>query len=462
MDAGSSSSQMHIVIFPWLGFGHLLPFLDLADRLATRGHLISFLSTPRNLARLPPAAMAPLIEFVPLPLPAVDGLPAGAESTTDVPHDKSDLHRLAFDGLAVPFSNFLAAAAAAESKKKKKKPDWIITDTFHHWVSPIAKQHSIPCAMLVLCSASWFAGHAVSKFRPPPTRFIDMESPETEKKKTLSISERLFVTAERCDLMVIRSCLELEPEDLPLVSTRYGKPVVPLGLLPPPAKRDGDAGVEEHAGILSWLDEQPARSVVYVALGSEAPVTVEQVKELALGLELAGVRFLWALRRKPHDVGVVLPPPEDDQALDDDVLPLGFRDRTRGHGLVVTGWVPQTTVLGHGAVGGFLTHCGWSSTIEGLMFGRPVVMLPIVFDQAANARLMERREVGVLVPRLAGEEYGAFDRHGVAAAVRDVMVDNGGVFTDNAKKLQEFVADRECHERYIDGFIEKLRSYKGA
>jgi hypothetical protein len=34
-----------------------------------------------------------------------------------------------------------------------------------------------------------------------------------------------------------------------------------------------------------------------------------------------------------------------------------------------------------------------------------------------------------------------------------------GVYGANAKKLQEIVADRERHERCVDGFVEKLRSY---
>ncbi|KAF8673377.1 hypothetical protein HU200_048940 [Digitaria exilis] len=192
---------------------------------------------------------------------------------------------------------------------------------------------------------------------------------------------------------------------------------------------------------------QPAKSVVYVALGSEVPLPMELVHELAHGLELTETRILWALR-KPAGV-----------RNDADVLPQGFHERTRGRGLVVVGWVPQITILAHVAVGAFLTHCGRNSLIEGHMFGHPLIMLPIFADQGPNARLMAPRNVGLLVPR--NEDDGSFDRHGVASAVRAVMVEEGTrkVFVANAMKMQEIVADKDLHERYIDEFVQQLRSY---
>ena len=84
-------------------------------------------------------------------------------------------------------------------------------------------------------------------------------------------------------------------------------------------------------------------------------------------------------------------------------------------------------------------------------------MLPIFGDQGPNARLMEGRQVGVLVPR--DEKDGSFDRTGVAGAVRAVVVgEEGRVLATNVRKLQEVVADRACHERCVDGFIQHLRS----
>ncbi|CAD6213688.1 unnamed protein product [Miscanthus lutarioriparius] len=395
MDAVSSSpAPLHFVIFPWLGFGHLLPYLELAERLALRGHRVSFVSTPGNIARLPtlrPAA-APRVDLVALPLPRVQGLPDNAESTNSVPHDKFKLLFKAFDGLAAPFAEFLGASCADEGKR----PDWVIVDCFHYWAAAAAVDNKVPCAMLLASAAFVAAGRERQSSRAKPAAAEEppaVAAPryELEQKKqyfikdgasSMSIAERFYLTRERCTVTAMRSSLEWEPEFLPLVSPLVGKPVVPFGLLPP--SHDGGRGANangDHAAV-RWLDAQPPSSVLYVALGSEVPLRVEQVHELALGLELAGTRFLWALRN-PGGVP------------DADILPAGLQERTSGRGLVTTGWVPQTRVLAHGAVGGFLTHCGWNSLIEGLLYGRPLVMLPIFGDQGPNARLMEGKKVGL-------------------------------------------------------------------
>ncbi|KAL6894623.1 hypothetical protein ACP4OV_008721 [Aristida adscensionis] len=467
MDAGSlpsppppPSPPLRIMIVPWLAFGHLLPYLELAERLASRGHHVSFVTTPRNAARLPPLrpAAAPRVNLVALPLPRVDGgLPDGAESTNDIPHE---LLWEAFDGLAAPFADFFAAACAGEGRK----PDWLVVDSFHHWAPAVALQHKVPCATL-LPSAAWIAewlspraaAAAGSVFEQPiEERPAAMPRYEWERKARfftdhvasgMSVARRCSLALEGCTIAAMRSCPEWEPDSFPLAAACLGKPVVPLGLLPPPpdgGRRAADAGTEEDATV-RWLDAQPASSVVYVALGSEVPLAAEQVQELALGLELAGARFLWALR-KPRGF------------LDADVLPPGFRERTHGRGVVTTGWVPQISILAHAAVGAFLTHCGRNSLVEGLLFGHPLVMLPIAGDQGPNARAMERKKVGLQVPRDDGD--GSFDRHGIASVVRAVMLEETrSVFVANAMKLEEIVADKELHERYIDEFIQKLRSY---
>ncbi|CAL4979202.1 unnamed protein product [Urochloa decumbens] len=444
--AGSSPTPpLHIVLCPWLAFGHMLPYLELAERLASRGHRVSYVSTPRNLARLPPlrrhAAGGSAIDLVPLTVPRVEGLPDGAESTNDVPGESL---WEAFDALAAPFAEFLAAACAGGGEGTSR-PDWDLADTFHHWAPLVAGEHGVPCAMLQPTAAmiATFGSEARDRVElaaasvpadggePPaglPRYEWDGTAPRfaCDKSGSMSVARRTALTLERCAIGAIRSCPEWELDAFPLAAKLLGKPL--------------------DAAAVRWLDAQPPGSVVYVALGSEVLLRVELVHELAHGLELAGTRFLWALR-KPGGVS------------DADVLPAGFLERTHGHGLLTMGWVPQISLLAHCAVGAFLTHCGRNSLIEGLLYGHPLIMLLIFADQGPNSRLMAQRKVGLMVAR--NEDDGSFDRHGIASAVRGVMVeeDTRKIFVENAKKMQEIVADKELQERYVDEFVHYLRSY---
>jgi len=145
----SSSPSLHVVVFPWLAFGHMIPFLELSKRLARRGHAVTFVSTPRNAARLSavPPELSARVRVATLELPAVEGLPAGAESTADVPPEKVGLLKAAFDGLAAPFASLVAAGrrggAGEAADGFERKPDWIILDFAQSWVFPIAEEHKV-------------------------------------------------------------------------------------------------------------------------------------------------------------------------------------------------------------------------------------------------------------------------------------------------------------------------------
>ena len=143
-DASSpaSSPSLHVVVFPWLAFGHMIPFLELSKRLARRGHAVTFVSTPRNAARLGavPPELAARLRVAALELPGVEGLPRGAESTADVPPEKVGLLKKAFDGLAAPFAAFLDAACA---QGPGSRPDWVLLDSFHHWAAAAAVDRKV-------------------------------------------------------------------------------------------------------------------------------------------------------------------------------------------------------------------------------------------------------------------------------------------------------------------------------
>jgi hypothetical protein len=132
---------------------------------------------------------------------------------------------------------------------------------------------------------------------------------------------------------------------------------------------------KEDDRCVAWLDAQPAvGSVVYVNFGSITVVTREQMVEFARGLAAAGSPFLWVVRPDMVRDGVdMLPVPE------------GFAEEVAGRGLMV-GWCDQEAVLGHRATGGFLSHCGWNSTVESLRAGVPMLCWPFFAEQQTNTR----------------------------------------------------------------------------
>eukprot|EP00250_Pteridium_aquilinum_P016589 c23180_g1_i1 orf=213-1835(-) len=133
--------------------------------------------------------------------------------------------------------------------------------------------------------------------------------------------------------------------------------------------------VGDREGCLPWLDQQAPSSVLYVSFGSIALMSAQQVSEFAAGLEASGYPFLMVVRPEMLTGGASVS------------FPHGFALRMRNSGRAVfVAWAPQLEVLAHPAVGGFLTHAGWNSTLESLCRGVPMLCWPYFADQMLNTR----------------------------------------------------------------------------
>ncbi|KAG8474452.1 hypothetical protein CXB51_033794 [Gossypium anomalum] len=193
--------------------------------------------------------------------------------------------------------------------------------------------------------------------------------------------------------IVVNTFLELEPHAIASLSISGLPPVYPVGpiLNHTGASQWHPDGAQLHDSIMEWLDQQPPSSVVFLCFGSMGSLKGPQLREIAIGLERSGYRFLWSVREPPK--GKLDLPGEYTNV--EAVLPAGFLDRTAGLGLVC-GWVQQVRVLSHQAIGGFVSHCGWNSILESVWHGVPIATWPVYAEQQMNAfELVKELGLGV-------------------------------------------------------------------
>ncbi|KAM7508995.1 hypothetical protein LguiA_019448 [Lonicera macranthoides] len=224
------------------------------------------------------------------------------------------------------------------------------------------------------------------------------------------------------DGILVNSFMELEKGAFNAFkeSEISGPPVYPIGpLIQSGLSNDGD-----QFECLNWLDKQPSGSVLFVAFGSGGTLSHRQLKELAMGLEMSGQKFLWVVRAPNDDAsnGAYFNTQMQKDPLG--FLSEGFLDRTRGQGLVVPNWAPQAQVLAHDSTGGFVTHCGWNSTLESIVHGVPLIAWPLYAEQKMTAVMLTDDLKVALRPQ--ADENGLVGREEIEKVVKCLLEGEGG------------------------------------
>lgn len=143
--------------------------------------------------------------------------------------------------------------------------------------------------------------------------------------------------------------------------------------------------------------------------------------EIWHGLVNSGTRFLWV--RRPGSV-LGLGSERDEE------IPVELSRGTKERGYVVS-WAPQEEVLAHPAVGGFLTHSGWNSTLESMVSGKPMICWPYFVDQQVNSRYVGE------VWKLGLDMKDSCDRVIVEKMVKEVMELRKDEFLQRAEEMAE-------------------------
>ncbi|XP_045817769.1 soyasaponin III rhamnosyltransferase-like [Trifolium pratense] len=456
------NKPLHIVMLPWLAMGHIYPYFEVAKILASKGHKVTFINSPKNIDQIPkpPKTIESFINLVKLPLPYIEQLPQGAENTMDIQPNMNRYLKLAYEGLADDVTEIL----------KTSKPDWVFYDFASGWLAPIAKSLNIASAHYNITPA-WnkcFFDPPKDQVKPNfkledmcgPPKWVPFQT--TIHLKPYEIIRAFTALRDEsggvagfdlnkayssCDLFLLRTSRELEGEWLDYISEQYKVPVVPVGLLPPSMQIRDDEEEENNPDwvkIKGWLDSRESSSVVYIGFGSELKLSQKDLTELAHGIELSGLSFFWALKNLKE--GTL-------------ELPEGFEDRTKERGVVWKTWAPQLKILAHGAIGGCMSHCGSGSVIEKIHFGHVLVTLPYLLDQCLFSRALVEKEVAIEVPR--SDEDGSFTRDSVAHTLRLAIVDEeGSNLRNNAKEMGKVFSSKDIHNHYIDDLIAALYKYR--
>ncbi|XP_043696391.1 UDP-glycosyltransferase 73B5-like isoform X2 [Telopea speciosissima] len=277
-------------------------------------------------------------------------------------------------------------------------------------------------------------GGGVGGFPPPPG------PPPTPGHRPPWVSETKDSLA-----LLINTCDDLERPFIEYVSNQMGKPVWGVGpLLPEQYWKSADSTLHDREirtqrkssvsedEVSEWLDLKPRGSVIYVSFGSEVSPGTEQLAELADALEESNMPFIWVVQSSNHGPPGGPPGPADPPGGPpgpasggggDVFFPDGFADRVGGRGLIIKGWAPQLLILSHPSTAGFLSHCGWNSTVEAIGRGVPLLAWPIRGDQHHNAKLVTcHLKVGLMIQE--GDRSKPITKNDILCGITNFMADD--------------------------------------
>ncbi|KAK2639746.1 hypothetical protein Ddye_027541 [Dipteronia dyeriana] len=367
----SNTHQLHFVLIPLLCPGHLLPMVDIARLLAQHGVKITLIVTPLNAILFDKIINRDIesglsIQLLQIPFPSVEaGLPEGYE----------DLSALPSRSLAI---NFFDALRMMQQPMEK-----FVEDT-HPRPSCIISDRHLP----------WT---------------IDITSPNNLK----GFQDEIKAADMASYGLVINSFEELESSYVKECKKVKGDKVWCIGPVSLCNKEDIDksqrcnktsSNIDDQNQYLKWLDSWPSNSVIYACLGTLSCLTPLQLMELGLGLEASNRPFIWVIREDQKSSELEKFIHEEE----------GFEKRTKDRGLVIQDWAPQVLILSHPAIGGFLTHCGWNSTLEGVCAGVPMITWPLLAEQFYNEQIIVKvLRIGESVGANVASKWGEEDKYGV-------------------------------------------------
>ncbi|OIT29622.1 PREDICTED: beta-D-glucosyl crocetin beta-1,6-glucosyltransferase-like [Nicotiana attenuata] len=435
------NTSMKVLMFPWLAYGHISPFLNVAKKLADKGFLIYLCSTPINLKSIVkkiPEKYFVSIQLVEYHLPESPELPPHYHTTNGLPPHLNHTLQKALKLSKPNFSKIL----------KNLKPDVVVYDILQQWAEGVANEQNIPAVKLLTSGAAVFS-YFFNLVKKPEIEF-PFPAIYLRKIELVKLGEMMAKSAKEKEpddvgpftegnmqIMLMSTSRIIEAKYIDYFSELSNWKVIPVG----PPVQDSMANGTDDVELFDWLGKKDENSTVFVSFGSEYFLTKEDREEIAFGLEFSNVNFIWVVRF----------PKGEEQNLEN-ALPHGFLERIGERGRVLNKWAPQPRILNHPNTGGFISHCGWNSVMESVDFGVPIIAMPMHLDQPVNARLIV--ELGVAV-EIVRDDDGKIHREEIAQVLENVIAGKTG---DNLRtKVKDVSKKLKCiRGEEMDAVAEEL------
>ncbi|KAG9446699.1 hypothetical protein H6P81_012827 [Aristolochia fimbriata] len=453
METGFNGGGTHLLVLPYPSQGHINPMLQFAKRLFSKGVDVSLVTTV-FLTKSMVAQTGPVtLELI------SDGDDDGKGRVGNIEAYLDRFKKIGSQSLR----------DLIEKLGNSGRPvDCLVYDSFLPWALDVARECGIPGGSFFTQSCAvetiYYHFYAGRLTVPVPFQTVSLAGlPElqvSELPSFLSKPDYLpairefvieqFLNIEKADWVFCNTVQQLESEELNWLKTTM--PVKPVGPTIPSwyvdqrVEDDQDYGVslwkKDRATCKEWLDTKDDGSVVYVSFGSVASLGAAKMEEIASALQESDKYFLWVVRES-----------------EENNLPENFAEETREKGLVVR-WCPQLEVLSHKAVGCFVTHCGWNSTLEGLSLGVPMLACPQWTDQPTNAKYIE--EVWQVGVRPKVDDTGIVSREELKNSIKEIMEgERGWVMKKNALKwrklIRESLEEGGSSDKNVEEFVAALR-----
>ncbi|KAF1894848.1 hypothetical protein Lal_00022342 [Lupinus albus] len=376
----AATTNNHILVVPYPSLGHINPMINLCKVLLSNNSdiFITFVVIEEWLRSIASEPKPHNLRFC------------------SIPNVVPELNRSADNFLSVVEAVMTKMEAPVEEilDRLEPPPNIIIYDGFLFWVVGVSIRKNIPVAAFWTTSTSEFwvqCFHIFQEYKHCPQKLLGEENGEKLVDYVPEISwirladnhlldknseEILHWAMKGCEGMLkaqyllFPSIYELEHHVIDALRARLSMPIYTIGPNIPyfsfehNASSINAANGSDHS-YLDWLDNQPCDSVLYISFGSFLSVSSAQMDEIVAALRGSGVRFLWATRGENSELKKIC-----------------------GEMGMVLSWCDQLKVLLHPSVGGYWTHCGWNSTMEGIFAGVPFLTFPLVMDQPLNSKLI--------------------------------------------------------------------------